>query len=386
MIWELLFWLSVLGLFHSYVFYPLLLSLLAKGKQLHGPQFSTEELPPVSIVLAAYNEEAVIEEKIRSTFRTSYPGGVEMLIGSDASTDRTDEIIQQYEKEHAGLRLVRFPGRTGKAGIINQLVEQAQHEILVLTDANILFEEDTLRQLVRHFADPQIAMVGGNIVNQTYNRQGISFQEKTYQQTENVVKYREGVLWGTMIGAFGGLYAIRKKYYHPVPPRFFMDDFYISMHALEDGGKAILEPEAVCYEDVSNKISEEFRRKVRISIGNFQNLKRFRQLLWPPWSGLGFSFLSHKVLRWLGPFFILVALLSNLFLLDRLFYQFTLVAQLLLLAMPIAERLLKHLGVHLKIVRFITHFYVMNLALLTGFFRFIYGVKTNIWRPTQRHQ
>jgi cellulose synthase/poly-beta-1,6-N-acetylglucosamine synthase-like glycosyltransferase len=335
-----------------------------------------------------YNEEKVIEQKILSTFKTSYPiEKIEFLIGSDASTDRTNDIIRSYTEKYPQIKLIEFQGRTGKSGIINRLAALALNDKLVLTDANVFFREETLYQLIKHYKNPDIALVGGNILNRRFKKDGISLQEKSYLSRENNIKYQEGLLWGAMIGAFGGCYSVRKKYYAPVPPRFFMDDFYITMNVLEHGGKALNELDALCYEDVSNKSSEEFRRKVRISIGNFQNFARYAHMLWPPFSGLAFSFLSHKVFRWLGPFFIMLMLVCSSFLaMQTLFFKILLTGQVLLILMPIVDILLKKLNIHVLLLRFISHFYLMNLALLVGFIKYIKGVESNIWKPTQRYQ
>ncbi len=391
MFWEIIFWISFLCLAHSYVLFPAILKMLAKNKKqnpyIYLPE-NASELPEISILLAVYNEEKVIEQKILSTFKTSYPlHKIEFLIGSDASTDKTNEIIQKYQQQFPQIKLVNFAGRTGKSGIINQLAAQAKNDIFILTDANVFFKEDTIYQLVKHYKNEKIALVGGNILNIRFKKDGISLQEKSYLDRENKIKYEEGILWGSMVGAFGGCYSIRKKYYSPVPPKFFMDDFYITMHALENGGSAINELDALCYEDVSNKISEEFRRKVRISIGNFQNLARFKKLLLPPWRGLGFAFLSHKVLRWLGPFFIILMLVSSgIIAIHNTFYQILFFAQLLAMFVPIADTLLKRININVILLRFVSHFYLMNLALLIGFFKYARGVKSNIWKPTQRYQ
>ena len=166
-----------------------------------------------------------------------------------------------------------------------------------------------------------------------------------------------------------------------------MDDFYITMHLLEAGGKTINELDAQCYEDVSNKISEEFRRKVRISIGNFQNLGRYKHLLWPPWTGRAFAFFSHKVLRWMGPFLLLLLLFSSAILgFQTFFFGLLFAGQVLLMLAPIADALLKKLNIHVFLLRFVSHFYLMNLALLIGFFKYIKGVESNVWKPTQRYQ
>jgi hypothetical protein len=126
---------------------------------------------------------------------------------------------------------------------------------------------------------------------------------------------------------------------------------------------------------------------MRISIGNFQNLGRYARLLYPPFSGVSFCFMSHKVLRWFGPFFLILALLSNAFLYGYgWFFNATFIIQLVLLALPIVDLILRKLKVHINLLRYITHFYLMNLALFVGFIKFLRGVETNIWQPTQRFQ
>lgn len=388
--WQVIFFFSLLLIFHSYVLFPLILAILSSGKKQNTDiyQKDNDNLPRISVILAAFNEAKVIRKKILSTFETGYPAGkIQLLIGSDASTDQTNEIVRSMEADYPGLKLVEFSSRSGKAKIINELAAMASNEILVLTDANVFFTPVTLYQLVKHYRNPEICLVGGNIINYGESRDGISFQEKAYISRENRIKYMEGVIWGTMIGAFGGCYSIRKNYYAPVPPRFFMDDFYITMNVLENKGKSINELEAVCKEDVSNIIGEEFRRKIRISIGNFQNLARYRKLLLPLFSGLSFSFLSHKVIRWFCPFLLLLVFLANGFLFGTgLFYKITFFIQLFLFLIPLFDAVLRNMKVHLTLLRFISHFYLMNLALLIGFFRFTGGVKSNIWQPTQRFQ
>lgn len=388
MIWEIVFWVSLFLLAHTYVFFPLIMWFRGRNKPLNDLIFKNkpEELPTISILLSVYNEEEVIRKKIESTFNTSYPADkIEFLIGSDASTDRTNQIIEQYRKVYPQIKLFPFSERTGKAGIINFLAQKANHEILVLTDAKVFFTQGTLYHLVKHFKNAGISVVGGCLVNKNWEKDGISYQEKRYFQQENLIKHYEGVLWGTMIGAFGACYAIRAKDYSPIPSNFYGDDFFITMQALEKGQKSVNELEAICYEEVTNASSEEFRRKVRISIGNFQNLLRFKNLLWPSNPGLAFSFFSHKVLRWMGPFLILLALISNALILgDGALYMLTFILQLIGVTAPIWDRILKLGGFHNKIIRFISHFYLMNLALLTGFLRFIKGTDSSIWEPTQR--
>jgi len=394
-IFYILFGISFLGLLHSYLLFPIALQILAKGKKLQVNSFSlinTDSLPEVYILLAVYNEEKVLAQKIESTLtNTNYPlNKVKFIIGNDASTDATSAILQQAQLTYPDqLLVVEFPGRTGKSGIINHLATLTPaHSILILTDANVFFVVDTIYQLVKNFAEPKVGLVGGHILNPIIKKDGISLQEKSYLDLENRLKYNEGLLFGGMIGAFGGCYSIRKSIYRPVPPLFFMDDFYITMSAIRLGYQSIMQTEATCIEDVSNITKEEYRRKVRISIGNWQNFKEFKGMLSPIWSAVGFSFLSHKVLRWFGPFFLLIMLASSIALVSAgvpVFLYGTL-GLLGLFMSPLVDALFKQAGIHLSVLRFFSHFTMMNLALLHGFAKYVRGVDSNIWQPTQRNQ
>ena len=386
----MIFLLSVSQIAHSYLFFPIILKLLAGRKKENEIIFHPDDsnIPAISILLAVFNEEQVIDEKIHSVMDTTYPHNkIEFLIGSDASTDDTNAIIRKWQVKYSQIKLIEFSGRSGKSKIINELAILASGEIFILTDANVIFQEETIYQLIKHYKNSEISLVGGNIVSSRLNRDGISIQETTYISRENKIKYWEGKVWGAMIGAFGGCYSIRAEYFAPVPRNFFMDDFYITMNVIEKKGLSIFEPKAGCYEDVSNKIAEEFKRKMRISIGNFQNLGRYARLLYPPFSGVSFCFMSHKVLRWFGPFFLILAMISNAFLIRHgWFFDATFIIQLILISLPVVDLILRKLKVHINLLRYITHFYLMNLALLVGFVRFLRGVETNIWQPTQRFQ
>jgi cellulose synthase/poly-beta-1,6-N-acetylglucosamine synthase-like glycosyltransferase len=159
------------------------------------------------------------------------------------------------------------------------------------------------------------------------------------------------------------------------------------MKVLESGFRAVNNPAAMVYEDVSNDLSIEFQRKIRIATGNFQNLKRFKKLLSPSKPALAFCFISHKVIRWLGPVFLLLALLAlSILAFSSTLYLVLFLTYLGVLLLPVLDYLLKKLNLHFKILRFVTHFFGMNLALSLGMVRYLKGVKTNVWQPTKRHQ
>jgi cellulose synthase/poly-beta-1,6-N-acetylglucosamine synthase-like glycosyltransferase len=387
----LLFLLSLFLVLHSYLLFPAIIKLLAIGKKnnTHIYNIDDEDLPRVSILLAVFNEEQVIENKITTTFNTNYPKHkITLYIGSDDSKDTTNEIIRKYKQEFPQIKFELFKERTGKSNIINKLSTLTDDEVLIMTDANVFFNVDTIFNLLKHYKNAQIGLVGGNILNHTFKKEGISYQEKTYLTIENKIKYHEGLIWGSMIGAQGGCYSIRKKLFAPVPSNFLVDDFFISMNVLQKEFKTINELDAVCNEDVSNKISEEFRRKVRISIGNFQNLSIYKNLLWTKGFGIAFSFLSHKVLRWFAPLFIIINIFTGyaLFMMNVPLFKNIFTIQLISLLIPMIDTLLKKANIHLTLFRFITHFYLMNLALLLGIIQYLKGVKTNVWEPTERNQ
>jgi len=381
------FWLSAGIIFYSYVVFPLILSLLSKNKTLTSKKYSkSDDLPFVSILISAFNEEDVIENKIHSIFKTSYPlHKIEVLVGSDASTDNTDAIIRKLLKQYTRLRFFSFKTRRGKGNVINDLFERSNGEILLLTDANVILEKNTIFELVKYFKDETIGLTDTRMINTNLKKSGISYQERAYITREVYIKHNESILWGTMMGPFGGCFAIRKELYSRVPPNFLVDDFYINMKILEKGYKCINNLNAKVYENIPSKLGDEFRRKIRIATGNFQNLRAFYKLLSHSKKGLAFCFISHKILRWLGPFFIILAFISNFILAlynDLYFYLFIL--HCILLILPIVDYFLRKLNFNINILRFITHFYSMNIALLTGFFKSFKSIKTNVWKPTKR--
>jgi cellulose synthase/poly-beta-1,6-N-acetylglucosamine synthase-like glycosyltransferase len=383
------FWLSVAVIFYSYVLFPLLLRWMARNKKAGFDSYlPSENLPLVSVIIAAYNEEQLIRAKIESIYHTSYPyDRIQVLIGSDASTDGTNQIVQELTVQYKNLTFIPFKQRRGKGNVVNDLVEYAQGSILIFTDANVMLAENTFFELVKYFKDPAIGLVDTRMLNTNLKSGGISLQERAYINREVHIKQFESILWGTMMGPFGGCYAIRQSLFEPIPSNFLVDDFYINMKVLEKGFKCINNMQALVYEDVSNNLKDEIRRKIRIATGNFQNLKHFAHLLGDKTPGLSFCFISHKALRWIGPFFLITAFVANLALaFYSLLYFYIFVLHCLLFVLPLPDFLMKRAGINMVILRFVTHFYSMNLALLAGFFKSLKKIESNVWKPTQRNQ
>ena len=390
-----LFWLSFLGMLHSYVIYPLVLRWLARNRPVNLLVLQHDDRwPAVSVLMAVHNEEQVLERKLKHLLELEYSGEIRILVGSDCSSDRTNAIGQAFAEEYTNLAFFPFTQRRGKPGVINELATLAfashprgDDHILLLTDASVMPDPDCLGHLVKHFANPAIAVVDAAMQHTGMKKSGISGAEDKYISREVWIKQMESRVWQTMIGPFGGCFAIRSSFFQPVPPGYLVDDFYLTMAAFERGGKAINELQAICREGVSHEIREEFRRKVRISAGNFQNLLRFRKLWWPPFSGLQFAFFSHKVLRWLGPFLLLgmLAGAGGMAAAGHPFYSWSLLLLLSgLIVFPMLDLVLQAMRIHLPALRNVRYFLSMNVALLVGFFKYLRGIRSSVWEPTKR--
>jgi cellulose synthase/poly-beta-1,6-N-acetylglucosamine synthase-like glycosyltransferase len=371
--------LCILGILQTYLLYPAALILGGKSKR-ESPVLNTSLT--IGVIIAAYNEENVIAQKIQSILDSDYPlEKVSIYIGSDASTDKTNELIASFQQNHPTIYLKVFQGRSGKAFIINQLAKECPDDVFILTDANVFFTQNTISNLVRHFSNPKTKQVCANIIKTSDKNIQIQGLEKKYLWLENTIKLKESNTWGFVIGAEGGCYAIRRENYSPVPKNFFMDDFYITMSVIKNKGEVLFDDQAIVYEDLPSESSEEFKRKIRISIGNYQNLFEFKSLLWPLWSPISFAFISHKILRWLTPFFLILIFIVSLLL---VFYQdyfiYFSAAQATLFLTPLFIPVLKKV----KPILFIAHFYNMNLALLIGYFSYLKGVKSSVWQPPPR--
>jgi cellulose synthase/poly-beta-1,6-N-acetylglucosamine synthase-like glycosyltransferase len=371
--------LCLFGVLQTYIFYPLTILIFGKRKQAIPSLNSSFS---IAVIIAAYNEEHVIAKKIRSILLCDYPlEKVFIYIGSDASTDKTNEIVASFQKIYPNIYLKVFPGRSGKAFISNYLVSECKEDIFIMTDANVYFTESTISKLVRHFSNSETKQVCANIIKTSEKNVQIQGLEKRYLWFENNIKLKESNTWGFVIGAEGGCYAIRKENYTPIPKNYIVDDFFITMSVIKNKGQVLFDDEAHVFEDLPIESSEEFKRKIRISIGNFQNFATFKSLLWPFWTPISYAFISHKILRWLTPFFLICILIISLLLIpfNNIFIYIALVQALLFLTplfIPYVKRI--------KPVLFIAHFYNMNLALFLGCYHYFKGVKSSVWQPTPR--
>lgn len=333
----------------------------------------------VAILMAAYNEQHCIAAKIESVFACGYPNNlITFYIGSDASTDDTDKIIQKYTKKFPQIVFKRFEQRTGKAGIINHLANLAQAPILVLTDADTIFESNLLSNLVAPFENSKVGGVQAHFEAFSHDAQSVSLQELAYNKFETNIKIGEGEL-GAVIGAFGTCYAVRRQLYKPVPKGFLVDDFYIFVQVLKQGYQTRYAANAVTSYSVSGSSDVQFKRKVRIGHGNFQNMFALKANAGPSfWAN--YAFYGHKIIRWLGPFLLLGSLISAYFIRNLHFVtQILWFLHVLVLVLFFVDRLLMRFNFQVKPLRFIGHFISMNLALGMGFIKFVFTSSDGTW-------
>jgi cellulose synthase/poly-beta-1,6-N-acetylglucosamine synthase-like glycosyltransferase len=319
-----LFW-SLVGLIlFVYAGYPLLLGLI---RRLGGarPVKLADTTPSVTLVISAYNEAAVIAEKLENCLALDYPADrLQIIVVSDCSSDETDRIVGTFAAR--GVELLRMTDRGGKTLGLNAAVPRARGEVVLFSDANAMYGRDVVRKLVRNFADPD---VGAAVGESTYvdPRVASEHTEGLYWRYETAIKRAESAI-GSVVGGDGAIYAIRKSLYVPMRADA-LSDFVNPLQIVKAGRRCIYEPEARSYEKAADSFEKEFRRKVRIVNRAWRALFNMKALLNPFRYGFfAFELVAHKLLRWLVPVFLAALLAVNLAILDRgWIYQLALAAQ-----------------------------------------------------------
>ena len=293
--------------FYTYLGYPLLLMIPAAVRRRHPPVAPLTEWPRISIVLPAYNEEAVIRDTLENLLRLDYPAERrQILVVSDASTDRTDAIVGEYASR--GVELLRLPHRRGKTGAENAALPVLRGEIIVNTDASVHVERGALKALIAHFADPTVGVASNRNVSVARAPQHPNYAESWYVGYEMWVRDLESRVAG-IVGAAGCLYAVRAPIHMRLLPESLSRDFAAGLVARELGWRAVSVREAVCYVPRISSLRREYRRKVRTMTRGMETLYRERQLLNPVRYGLfSWTLASHKVCRWVIPHLGIVAL------------------------------------------------------------------------------
>jgi cellulose synthase/poly-beta-1,6-N-acetylglucosamine synthase-like glycosyltransferase len=393
-LFALLFWGSVGGIFYTYFGYPVLIFLLAKI--IHKPEAYQTNKPSVTLLIAAYNEETVIEDKIQNSLTIDYPKDLlQILVVTDGSADKTPEIVKRYTPY--GIENLHEPERRGKMAAINRAWPNVRGEIVVFSDANNHYQSDTILNLTRPFGDPGVgAVTGAKLIGQGDGSLGAS--EGLYWKYESFIKKQESRA-GSCTSAAGEVLAIRKNLYYRPPDNVINDDFYIAMQIIRAGYRLVYAPEAKSIERVSPSAQDEITRRTRINAGRFQAITMAKQILPRDQPLLVWQILSHKFLRPIVPFFMIGAALFNLlavlfppsakglWILSRPYSVIFLGLQFLFYALAWIGMKTGDRGEQNKLVRL---FYIptfltnSNFAALMGFVRFLRGNQSHLWERIQR--
>ena len=384
---KVVFWFSILLVVYPYVLYPFVLFLTysvtqawrdlrylgsPRNRRTETPSLSA--LPGVSIIVPAYNEESVLPAKIENLRDVDFPHErLQVIFVSDGSQDGTNQILQNLRDEN--YQCILLDDRKGKANALNQAVARATNEILVFCDASTIFEVDAIKKLVRHFSDPEVGAVCGAVRYQA----GADAQqtEGAYWKYESALRMMEARL-GAILNASGCIYALRRECFSPIPQSTILEDFVIPMRARRLGFSVLYDPEAVAIEFPASTVSGEFTRRVRLAVGSFRAVG---DLVRVPWKGFTpFALISHKLLRWLVPFFAITLLASNVVLMRSPSYRLALAVQVLFYCWA-------GLGFffyqHMRRVRYglVPYFlFAMHLAFIVGFFRCLVGSDRAVWQ------
>jgi len=375
---EILFWLSAGALVYTYIGYPLLIAFIATLRPLTVRRAEFE--PSVTIIITAYNEERSLTAKLQNTLALDYPRElIEIIVASDCSTDKTDEIAQTFVAH--GVKLHRQSQRLGKTAAQNAAVEKARGEIIVFSDATSLYQPDVLRKMMPSFADATVGCVAGRLIYVDPSDSRVGRGAKSYWGYETFLKRHESRAC-SLIGASGCLYAVRRLAYVPLYDEA-CSDFIIATKMFEQGLRTIYEAEAICIEETNRRHDNELKMRVRIIAQTFTDLWRHRSMMNPLRSGFyAVELFSHKVMRYLVPFFLIAlfassAALSSAGLAYRLFF----VAQSVVYLCAAFAWLLEKLGVRSRVLALPHYFVLANLASVIALFKFLRGERYARWEP-----
>ena len=375
----ILFWVSFGLIFWTYFGYMLFLQFIAATFPKKVKK-DDDYLPPISIIITAYNEESRIADKLDNTLELDYPQDkMEIIVVSDGSTDSTDEIVTSYAER--GIKLLQIPERKGKHYGQGQGVKEATNELLILTDATTFLWRESVKKMVRNFSDPSIGCISG--MDYIRNEKSAGSGEGLYVQYEMSLRELESAS-GSLVGVSGCFYAVRRQICEGWIDNM-SSDFYLPIFARMRGYRTILEDQAQCYYEVLIDPGKEFTRKVRTIVHGLEVLLRFKKVLNPFKFGLfALQMFSHKLSRWMAPIYLIVLFIANFLLIkSSTFYLafFILQAAFYLIALAgIISRRIQNLPM-LKVPFF---FVMFNYAILVAIYDYLAKKEYILWEPTKR--
>ncbi len=378
---ETLFWGSVLLIFYVYLGYPLL--LLVMHMLFRSEPVRKQDIEPdVTLIISAYNEEDVIARKLENSLALDYPAEkLEILVISDCSDDRTDEIVASFADR--GVKLLRMPERGGKTVGLNAAVPQAKGEIIIFSDANAMYDRNVVRAIVRNFADERVGAVTCESRYEIEEGDTSTESENLYWRYELALKRLESEL-GSLVGGDGAIYAIRKALYRRMKPSD-LSDFVNPLQIVSQGFRNVYEPEAFSFEKGGESFEKEFRRKVRIVNRAWRGMMSMRHVLNPFRYGFfAIQAISHKLLRWLVPAFMVVAFVSNISLLgEHIFYKFTFTLQVLFYLLAVVGWLQSRREEIARMFYIPYYFCLVNWASLKGIIENYTGRTYTVWNTVR---
>ena len=381
---ETLFFFFIFIILYVYLGYPLVITLLAAINRKTVTKDDNYE-PSVSLIIAAYNEEAIIGEKLKNCLLLNYPKDkLEIIVFSDASTDRTAEIVKSFEQDH--IILIDLTDRKGKTAGQNLAATQATGEIIVFSDANALYRENAIRKIVRNFNDPTVGCVCGELVYYSEDKSLIGDAENVYWDYEKFIKRQEDRA-ASILGANGSIYAVRKQLYSPLPEDI-ISDFIEPFKIIAQGYRVVYEPEAISSEGSTKNFIEEYKRKKRIINRSFYSLLHFSSFLNPfRYPLLSFQLFSHKILRWMIPVYLPIIFIVNLFLLKSLFFQVTFGLQIIFYVTALLGYVLEKNRWHNIFFYAPFYFCLVNIASLDAIINlFIKRKNVVTWNPIRANK
>lgn len=375
-----LFWACWALVVYAHAGYPLLMLAVARlAGPARAPAARAAEPPAVACIVAAYNEERHVRARIDNFLAQGYPADrLRVYMGSDGSRDRTPELLRAAASEQ--VRVFAFERNRGKASVLNDLVAASTEPILVLSDANTMYEPGAIERLVRHFDDPTVGAVCGELKLLDANGNN---QDSAYWRIEQMLKRSEARIGG-LLGANGAIYALRRELYVPIAPDTVVDDFCIAMTVVASGKRLVYDAEAVALEDTPDTMADEYRRRVRIGIGNYQAFFRHPEYLWRTGAATAFTYLSHKVLRWFTPHLLALALLASSWLaLSSPLWAAIALAQWLGYGAVALYQVLPRPPQLPKLLALGVFFLTLNWAFAVGFWRYVTGRYSGSWRTAR---
>lgn len=373
----LIFWTSVVLISYAYAGYPLLTLLLSLF--VNRPVRKKEIEPRVTFLITAYNEERHIAAKLENTFALDYPPEkLEIIVASDGSTDRTDEIVKEFGDR--GVILHRVEGRVGKTETQNQTVKIATGDIIVFSDAASLYDRNAIRAIVRNYADPKVGAVSGMYTYENRSGAPAGFGTILFWNLENFIKKRQTRI-RTITGCCGCIYSVRRDLYTPLPPEI-ISDLVEPLTILQKGFRIVFEPEALALEETAGETENEFRMRIRVIVRGMNGMLFVRNLFNPlKYPFVAFQLISHKVMRWLVPAFAIIAFISNAALASASwFYAVLFLGQVLFYAFAIAGYLGEKKGIRNKLLSLPLYFCIVNLASLISMVKVIQGERIVTWQ------